>query len=164
MAEMDETFANTPAAAATSHATGDNNNDSTLELRRWQHWRGTTTDISGTGRATRPIEIDGTAADTMTTRTLDGGANRQGEGPAADGTAGREGSDAPPEERETLWGHAVHEFELSPGDQVRVDVFACGVYPETRHCFPAHVFFRASGCLVALSIDPYMPEDMFVYS
>lgn len=107
MAEMEQSFADEhPRNHSNEHA---------LELQRWQQWRdtseptGTTTatGVGGTGSAARPIEIDGgsaAAAETTSTRPN-----------------GREtgGGDAPVEETETLWGHAVHEHELSAGDQVR---------------------------------------------
>lgn len=121
MTEMEESFAN-------NHPDSENNHDNALELRRWQQWRDTTepagldTTTRGTGCAARPIEIDGEAADPTT--TAPNGRERQGGG-------------APLEETETLWGHAVHEHELSPGDQVR----------------PACLFAR---CLVTPTTNPLM--------
>eukprot|EP00903_Cladosiphon_okamuranus_P015476 g14288.t1 len=101
MTEMEESFAST--------RTGSENNDSAVELRRWQQWRDT--EPAGlhtahqTGSAARPIEIDGAEAHTIATTPH----RREGEG-----------DDAPLEETETLWGHAVHVHELSPGDQIYV--------------------------------------------
>lgn len=99
MNEMEETVTNEGSGNA-------------VELTRWQQWRdtaelatglNTTTGIGGTGSAARPIEIEDAAGTTAT---------------VAPGGARAEGGGGPLEETETLWGHAVHEHELSPGDQV----------------------------------------------
>ena len=105
MTEMEESFVNnTPDSE---------NNDTALELRRWQQWRDTEpagpNTITETGSAGRPIEIDGAAEYTATT-TPNG--------------RGRQDGDSPLDETETLWGHAVHEHELCPGDQVRHSLFS----------------------------------------
>lgn len=121
---MEECFANSQLDSE--------NNDNALELQRWQQWQDTEPaglhTATQTGSAARPIEIDGAAARTTATTP-----HRRG----------KEGGDTPLEETETLWGHAVHEHELSLGDQVgRVSfahcLYVCSISPTAtgRLLFP----------------------------
>lgn len=128
MAEMEETFHDAVAAAD-----GTSNRDA-IELRRWQQWRNTepaglnANTTFGTGSAERPIEIDGAAPAAASAATDAGTATttsraRGGDGGPTAGDAGAGGGAAGPAEGgEALWGHAVHEHELSPGDQVQYGV------------------------------------------
>lgn len=110
MAEMEQRFTDST-----------NDNDSTLgantpelELQRWQQWRNVDLARSAaqpTGSSAQPIEIDcGSTADNSM-------ALARGEEERAAG--GPEGDAPLAVEEETLWGHAIHEHELSAGDQVR---------------------------------------------
>ncbi|CAM9120423.1 unnamed protein product [Ectocarpus sp. 4 AP-2014] len=112
MAEMEEMFTD-----------GTKDNDSTLganapelELQRWQQWRNVDlarTAAPPTGSSAQPIEID--CAGTADNNTaLAGGEEER----AAGGPEG--GAPVAAAEGETLWGHAVHEHELSAGDQIYV--------------------------------------------
>lgn len=163
---MEESFVTAAPTTANTHNTNENHenhgiNVNALELRRWQQWRdtdpaglNTTAGIGGTGSAARPIEIDGAAADT----TPNGGSGRR-EGLAVDGAAGRQGGNASLEEQETLWGHAVHEHDLSPGDQVR---HACVVANRGRDVvLPALILFFFPSWWLHLRISLFVPEDLF---
>ncbi|CBN77307.1 conserved unknown protein [Ectocarpus siliculosus] len=113
MAEMEEMF---------TDSTKDNDstlgaNDPELELQRWQQWRNVDlarTVAPPTGSSTQPIEIDCAGTADNNTALAGGGEEER--------TAGGPEGDAPvaATEGETLWGHAVHEHELSAGDQVYV--------------------------------------------
>ncbi len=171
MAEMEETFHDAVAAADST------SNDDAIEMRRWQQWRdtepaglnGNTSPTRATGSAERPIEIDGGAASAAayagTTMTTDGARRGEG-GPAVGDTGAGGGAAARAGGGETLWGHAVHEHELSPGDQVqprcvcarwRKCLCACA---RVCFCLPhaigqqatlaAHFFFFSFGCTVVL--------------
>lgn len=105
MVEMEDSFAGTNAKPnaspnASANASANANGGNSPELPPWRE-----VDLGGIGTAARPIVVDDDGDDDhFDASTMDGDDASRGDG----------ASRAP----DGLKGHAVHAWELSPGDQV----------------------------------------------